>query len=111
VLAERIACVIKPLWLGLETKKTRNDPLSSLHPRSESGIITRFILLPVIQFFQTCQPIGIASLQSNLGRRRSRMGIQIYDSSPYLPNPFLGFLAKFMHFDAEFLISDKADPI
>jgi len=39
------------------------------------------------------------------------MGTQIYDSSLLQPNPLLGFLAKFMDFDAEFLISVKADPI
>ncbi|MFM8840546.1 MAG: hypothetical protein ACKOFB_05545, partial [bacterium] len=87
----------------LETKKTRNDPLLSLHTRSESGIITRFILLPVVLFFQLINLPGLPRLRNNLGRRRSRMGIQIYDSSLLSPNTFYHHMRKYMSFDGEFL--------
>lgn len=44
----------------------------------------------LLRFYLACQPFHLFFYRRRIDRRRSRMGIQIYDSFLFPPNPFWG---------------------
>ena len=92
-------------------KKRRNDPRFRFMFRKRMRDHNPLACFLPTLLFLACQPSRLLFLRRFFSHRRSRRGIQTYDSFLLSPNTFWRFLSKFMHFDCEFLSSSKAEPL